>query len=63
VHALRDAGPPAEADVMVAVMGPDGSGNSTLLTAAESLEGHQRGHPAVGGRDRSGRPVLRAHDR
>jgi len=53
VHALLDVDLSVEAGAMVAVMGPSGSGQSTLLTIAGSLEEPDRGEVLVGGRSLS----------
>ena len=50
VHALRGVDLTVEPGVMVAVMGPSGSGKSSLLTIAGSLEDPTSGTVLVGGR-------------
>jgi putative ABC transport system ATP-binding protein len=50
VHALRGVDLSVEPGVMVAVMGPSGSGKSSLLTIAGSLEEPTSGTVLVGGR-------------
>ncbi|MEP7025450.1 MAG: ABC transporter ATP-binding protein [Actinomycetota bacterium] len=49
VHALRGVDLSVEPGVMVAVMGPSGSGKSSLLTIAGSLEDPTSGEVLVGG--------------
>jgi putative ABC transport system ATP-binding protein len=50
VHALRGVDLSVEPGVMVAVMGPSGSGKSSLLTIAGSLEDPTSGTVLVGGK-------------
>src|SRR6202044_419898 len=47
--ALQDVSMSVEAGELVAVMGPSGSGKSSLLTIAGSLEEPTSGHVLVGG--------------
>src|SRR6201985_559787 len=54
VQALRDVSLTVEAGAMVAVMGPSGSGKSSLLTIAGSLDEPTGGEGLVGGAARSG---------
>jgi putative ABC transport system ATP-binding protein len=49
VHALRDVDLTVAAGELVAVMGPSGSGKSSLLTIAGSLEDATSGQVVVGG--------------
>ena len=49
VQALQDVSMSVEAGELVAVMGPSGSGKSSLLTIAGSLEEPTSGHVLVGG--------------
>jgi putative ABC transport system ATP-binding protein len=49
VHALRDVDLSVAAGEMVAIMGPSGSGKSSLLTIAGTLEEATRGEVVVGG--------------
>jgi putative ABC transport system ATP-binding protein len=49
VHALRDVDLVVQAGELVAVMGPSGSGKSSLLTIAGSLESATRGEVLVEG--------------
>ncbi len=49
VHALREVGLVVERGELVAIMGPSGSGKSSLLTIAGSLEDPTSGSVAVGG--------------
>jgi len=49
VHALRDIDLTVAAGELVAVMGPSGSGKSSLLTIAGSLEDATSGQVVVGG--------------
>ncbi len=49
VHALRDVDLVVEVGMLVAVMGPSGSGKSSLLTIAGSLEEPTSGEVLVGG--------------
>ena len=49
VHALRGVDLSVKAGAMVAVMGPSGSGTSTLLTIAGSLEEPTSGEVLIGG--------------
>lgn len=51
VHALRDVSLSVGTREMVAVMGPSGSGKSSLLTIAGSLEQPTSGRVVVDGRD------------
>ncbi len=51
VHALREVSLEVDPGTMVAVMGPSGSGQSTLLTIAGSLEEPTSGQVLVAGRD------------
>lgn len=67
VHALRDVSVIVEPGQMVAVMGPSGSGRSTLLTIAGALESPTTGEAFVAGwslasmsRDDRSRPRRRA---
>jgi putative ABC transport system ATP-binding protein len=54
VHALRGVDLAVEPGTMVAVMGPSGSGKSSLLTIAGSLEQPSGGEVVVGGTALSG---------
>src|ERR1700682_2409825 len=54
VNALRDVTLAVDAGELVAVMGPSGSGQSTLLTIAGPLEQPTRGEVLVAGRAVSG---------
>ncbi len=54
VHALADVSLSVDEGAMVAVRGPSGSGTSTLLTIAGSLEEPTSGEVLVGGRALSG---------
>jgi putative ABC transport system ATP-binding protein len=49
VQALQDVSMSVEAGELVAVMGPSGSGKSSLLTIAGSLEEPTSGHVLIGG--------------
>jgi putative ABC transport system ATP-binding protein len=51
VHALREVSLEVDAGMMVAVMGPSGSGKSKLLTIAGSLEAPTSGQVLVAGQD------------
>jgi putative ABC transport system ATP-binding protein len=64
VHALADVNLSVEAGALVAVMGPSGSGKSSLLTIAGSLEDPSSGQVLVGGAEvsamsRGGKARLR----
>src|ERR1700744_1771432 len=54
VHALQGVSLSVAAGTMVAVMGPSGSGQSTLLTIAGSLEEPSSGEVLVAGQPLSG---------
>ena len=51
VHALSDVDLEVERGELVAIMGPSGSGKSSLLTIAGSLEESTSGHVIVDGTD------------
>jgi putative ABC transport system ATP-binding protein len=50
VHALVDASPSVDRGNLVAVMGPSGSGKSSLLTIAGSLEEPTSGEVLIDGK-------------